>query len=285
MSVKQVLYEPVGSVFGGASSATETDETLGELVYRATDPAEMRMREEPDAPPVLEGRMMPYDEWTEVNSAVEGHFLERFAPGSLGKTMRERAHRIRALFEHGLDFLGRQPIATIEEFDERDDGAYYEATLLRGLPDLLVDGLRHGQYGSSIRFRPVPGKWDRNRKPEASDHNPEGIPEHTIREAYVLEFSVVTFPQYEGATAHVRSLTDEVHARQLLGNPERLIEIIRATSEPQHSGREEPEPEPQEDPAAAPPASVPQRSRSTQPTRKYLTPQEAEPTWRIKRNR
>src|SRR5688572_4396690 len=94
---------------------TTTDDTqAGELVYRATEPAQMRLREEGDGAPVLEGRMMPYEEWTEVKSSVEGHFLERFAPGALGKTMKERAHRIRALFEHGLDFLGRQPIATIE---------------------------------------------------------------------------------------------------------------------------------------------------------------------------
>jgi HK97 family phage prohead protease len=232
----------------------------------------MSLRETAEGGAILEGRMMPYNEWTEVNSSIEGHFLERFAPGSLAKTMLERARRIRVLFEHGLDRLGKQPIATSDAFDDREDGAYFEATLLRGLPELLVEGLRSGVYGSSIRFRPV--KWDRARSPEESEHNPGGIPEHTIREAYMQEFSVVTFPQYEGATAAVRSLTDEISARQLMANPEKLLEIIQrmdstdATSEPQHShGEEGQEPDPS--------------SRSTQPTRDYLQPQEGVPTWRL----
>ena len=261
-------------------STTETEtETQPELAYRATDPEAMRFRDEADGAARLEGRMMPYGEWTHVRSTVEGTFMERFAPGSLAKTMRERGHRIRALFEHGLDFLGRQPIATIDEFRDEDDGAYYGATLLRGLPDLLLEGLRHGQYGSSIRFRPVPGKWDRVSSPGESEHNPDGIPEHTIREAYVQEFSVVTFPQYEGATASVRSLTDEVAARQLMKDPARLAEMIMARTEPQHSVREEPEPEPDPEPGPETEPEAPERSRRTQQTRDYLQPQEGEPSW------
>jgi hypothetical protein len=57
-------------------------------------------------------------------------------------------------------------------------------------------------YGSSVRFEPL--KQDRVRFPKRSEHNPEGIPEHTIREARIREFSVVSFPQYAGATAQVR---------------------------------------------------------------------------------
>jgi hypothetical protein len=53
--------------------------------------------------------MVPYGEWTEVRSSVEGHFLERFAAGSLGAALRERGARIRVLFQHGTDRLGRHP--------------------------------------------------------------------------------------------------------------------------------------------------------------------------------
>lgn len=261
-------------------SENEQVETLdgGELVYRASQPEAMLFREEGDGGLMLSGRMMPYGEWAEVRSSVEGHFMERFELGSLAKTLKERATRIRALFEHGMDFLGRQPIATIDAFRDEDDGAYYDASLLRGLPDLLVEGLRRGVYGSSIRFRPI--KWDRVRSPAQSEHNPDGIPEHTIREAFVQEFSVVTFPQYEGATASVRSLTDEVAARQLLRDPERLIEIIRSTSEPQHSGREEPVAEAElADPAEPSEVTDPERSRSTQPVRDYLKPRGGDKKW------
>lgn len=266
-----------------AANETESTEIQdgGELVYRASEPEQMRFRDDGGGALILEGRMIPYDEWTEVDSSIEGHFMERFAPGALAKTLRERATRIRALFEHGLDFLGRQPIATNFEFRDQDDGAYFQASLLRGVPDLLIEGLRAGQYGSSVRFRPIPGKWDRVRSPGQSEHNPEGIPEHTYREAYVHEFSVTAFPQYEGSTAALRSITDDIYSRQLGGGLDRLIELIRAaeppatetttkTTEPQHSQQEaEDPPEPE------------QRSRSTQPSRDYLRPEEEDKPWRL----
>lgn len=240
----------------------------GELVYRATGQEHTSIRAAEDGGIILEGRMMPYDEWTEVNSSIEGHFMERFAPGSLAKTMTERGARIRVLFEHGLDFLGRQSIAAGLVFEDRDDGAYYDSTLFRSVPDLIVEGLRHGVYGSSIRFRPV--KMTRDRSPEPSDHNPDGLPEHTIREAHVTEFSVVSFPQYEGATAAVRSLTDEIAARQLLSNPDRLLEIIASRkTEPQHSGHEE---------TGQVSAVEPLHSAATHD---YLNPKEGAPSWQL----
>jgi HK97 family phage prohead protease len=170
------------------------------LVIRSAEP--VRFREDGDGS-TLEGRMVPYDEWTEINNSKEGHILERFAPGALARTISEHGARIRALFEHGEDKnIGRQPIAVIEDMRDEPDGAYYRASLLEGLPPLLVAGLRRGLYGSSIRFGAI--RADRVRSPRRSSHNPDGIPEVTVREARVREFSVVTFPQYAGATAAVR---------------------------------------------------------------------------------
>lgn len=204
----------------------------GESAYRATAPELMRLLEDAGETPVLEGRMMPYNEWTEVNSPIEGHFMERFAPGSLAKTMSEQGARIRALFEHGFDaVLGMQAIADVPQFREEDDGAYFRADLLDGLPPLLVSGLRRGLYGSSIRFKPVKG--EKVRSPKPSDYNPKGLPEITYREASMREFSVVTFPQYAGATAHVRSITDEI--RQLRGLTPMIESKPAEVSEPQHS--------------------------------------------------
>jgi HK97 family phage prohead protease len=246
----------------------EQEEQLsgGEYVYRVAEPALMRFVEEDGSAPVLEGRMMPYNEWTEINSSVEGHFMERFVNGALAKTMSEQASRVRALFEHGLDVsLGRQPIAADITLSEEEDGAHYRATLLEGLPPLLLAGLRSGVYGSSVRYRPV--KASRVRYPQRSESNPDGIPELTIREAYLKEFSVTPFPQYAGATAHIRSLTDEIAAKQLLKDPEHLLAIIANRTEPQHSEREQTE---------EPPVK---RSRSTQPQRDYLQPPKGDPTW------
>jgi phage head maturation protease len=245
--------------------------TGGEFVHRTTDTEPIRFTQEGDAEPVLTGRMMPYGQWTEIRSRVEGHFLERFARGSLVKTMNERLRSIRILYEHGLDFLGKQPIAEFESFEERDDGGYYSAPLLRKVPELLVEGLSRGLYGSSVRFKPM--QWDRVRSPKRSEFNPDGIEERTVREAYIKEFSVVTFPQYEGATAGIRSLTDEVAAKQLLGDPVALLEALNTATgtraEPQHSEREEPEDQ------------APEPSRSTQPVHDYLRPEEDESSWRL----
>jgi HK97 family phage prohead protease len=146
--------------------------------------------------------MVPYNEWTEVDSKREGNFLERFAPGSLSKALKERGSRIRALFQHGMDSLiGRQPIADIEEMWEREDGAHFRSRLLEGVPELIVSGLRRGLYGSSISFRA--SKFERVSHPRRSAHNPDGVEERTITEAGIYEFSLVTFPQYQGATARV----------------------------------------------------------------------------------
>jgi HK97 family phage prohead protease len=265
----------------GAGMPDDQHETMsgGEVVSRDLNPAAMRFREEGDSPPILEGRMMPYDEWTEVRSPIEGHFMERFAPGSLAKTMAEQADRIRVMFEHGFDSVfGKQAIAAVDEMRDEADGAYYRASLLQGVPELLISGLRRGLYGSSIRYAPV--KWERVRSPKASDHNPESIPEHTVREAAMKEFSVVPFPQYSGATAMVRSSTYELVARQLLADPASLLEYITnntdrtsttALTEPQHSDPEEPV-----EPVA------PERSRSTQqPSRDYLKPGKGDAPWRL----
>lgn len=250
----------------------------GELVFRATEPAAMRFRDEGEGARVVEGRMMPYGEWTEVRSAIEGHFLESFAVASLAKTILEQAQKLRALFEHGLDrAFGRQTIAEIDELRDEPDGAYYRMSLLDGLPPLLVSGLKRGLYGSSVRFRPE--KMDRARFPKRSEYNPDGIEERTVREASIRELSITAFPVYAGATAHVRSLTDEFAAKQLLGDPTLLLEMLRSTtkeSEPPHSEEETP---PEPDPA---PEDEAEESRSTQPVRDYLSPQEGAPSWRLK---
>jgi HK97 family phage prohead protease len=248
--------------------------TSGELVYRASEPASVSVvagTDNADGPIVVEGRMMPFGEWTEVRSSIEGHFFESFAPGSLTKTIAEQGHRVRALWEHGLDtVLGRQAIADVEEMREEDDGAYFRAALLDGLPTLLVSGIRRGLYGSSIRFRPL--KWDRVRSPRRSDMNPDGLEERTIREAYLKEFSITPFPQYAGATAGIRSITDEVAARQLLADPERLLEILRSAPKDSVSDQA------MDEPPHSPPTAEPVGSRSTRTTRRdYLAKEE--PQW------
>lgn len=197
-----------------------------ENLIRAVMPGvELRAADGDPTKPVLFGHFARFGEWTEIRSAWEGNFMERFAPGAFKKTIMESRDRMRVLFQHGQDpEIGDKPIAAIRELREDDEGAFYEADLFDGLPDLIVEGLRAGQYGASFRFNML--REDRNDRPEPSEHNPDGLPERTIKEARVAEFGPVTFPAYGGATAGVRSLTDEFLMSAMRCDPDKAREMF-----------------------------------------------------------
>ena len=80
---------------------------------------------------VLSGNFLVFDQWTEIKSSWEGNFMERFAPGSVKKTIREQRDRMKVLFQHGQDpQIGDKPLGSIRELRETDEGAYYEVDLL-----------------------------------------------------------------------------------------------------------------------------------------------------------
>jgi HK97 family phage prohead protease len=198
-----------------------------ENLIRAVMPA-VEYRDAPsegDAGPVLFGHFARFNEWTEIRSAWEGNFMERFVPRAFTKTLSERGNNLKVLFQHGQDpEVGDKPIAAINSVREDDEGAFYEARLFDGLPPLVMDGLRAGQYGASFRFSVV--REEINDSPERSDHNPDGLPERTVKEAKVAEFGPVTFPAYGGATAGVRSLTDEFLMSAMRSDPEKAREMF-----------------------------------------------------------
>lgn len=167
------------------------------------------------------------DRWTEIDSAYEGHFMERIAPGAAAKTIRENKANMRILLQHGRDpQIGNKPIASLDELGENDLGGYARGELFPSLDPLVVDGLRAGQYGASFRFGVM--RDDLVKKPGPSDYNPKGLPERTVKEMAVREMGPVTWGAYSGASADVRSITDEVHFATLAGMPEkRLLELVR----------------------------------------------------------
>jgi HK97 family phage prohead protease len=182
---------------------------------------------------VLRVLFSPVGEWTEINSAWEGNFLERFASGSWRKTIRESAAKVRSLFQHGMDpQVGDKPlgpIRTLLEDDERG-GGYGEVDLIDTSYNRdLLPGLKAGLYGASHRFAAMRETWDDN--PDPSEHNPKGLPERTIKEARLMEFGPVTFPAYEGASAGVRSLTDEFLMRCFERDPARLRAMFEQATE------------------------------------------------------
>lgn len=196
-------------------------------LVRSVPPVEVRDAGE-DAGPILEGYFARFDEWTEIKSAWEGNFMERIAPGAFRKSFKETTPKV--LLNHGADpVLADKPLGRVDSLAEDDEGARYEVALYRGIDELVMEGLRDGAYGASFRFRVV--KEELNEEPDPSDANPHGIPERTIKEAQVMEFGPVTFPAYEGATAGVRSLTDDLYVERLKQEPERVRELLELVRE------------------------------------------------------
>jgi phage head maturation protease len=114
----------------------------------------------------------------------------------------------------------------IEDLSEDETGARYTVPLFDTSYNRdLVPGLRAGAYGASFRFRVTREAF--NRTPEPSAYNPDGLPERTIQEASVSEFGPVTFPAYAGATAGVRSLTDDFLIQAFTQSPDRLRELMQ----------------------------------------------------------
>ena len=247
------------------------------ISFRAADPSAA------DAPNdgrlgTLTGHFAVFNEWTEINSIWEGNFLERIAPGAFKKTFRERTPKV--LFQHGGDpVVGDKPLGSIDALREDDVGGYYEAALIDTSYNRdLLPGLERGLYGASFRFRVI--REDIDEEPGTSDTNPRGLPERTIREAQVMEFGPVTFPAYAGATAGVRSMTDDYIFQRFLTQPDRLRELLTHFAKLPNAAAEEAaeeEPAPTED-RAEPEAHPVDVRRDTRPL--FGTDKETE-SWRL----
>jgi HK97 family phage prohead protease len=253
-----------------------TDETARpqrETLIRAAFPAvEFRDASEADLEDghlgLLRILFSPTNEWTEIHSHWEGDFMERFAPGSWKKTIREQASKIRSLFQHGMDpQVGDKPLGPIRLLEENDRGGYGEVPLLDTSYNRdLLPGLKAGLYGASHRFRVM--RDEEVTVPEPSDYNPTGLPERTIREAQLLEFGPVTFPAYDGATAGVRSLTDEFIMDCIRSDPERLQEMLEQATELRVDKPDEQDPQdnaPSEDDAEPEEVHLADERRETKP--------------------
>jgi phage head maturation protease len=206
--------------------------------------------------PKLSGHLAVFDQWTRISSMFEGEFMERIAPGSSLKTIKENRDRIQITFNHGHDpSLGDQVLADLRDIGEDETGTFYEADLFPEIPPLLMRGLRHGKYGASFRFSVVkeePSRWWEKRPTKETEYNPDRLPERTIRELALYEFGPVTYPAYAGATSGVRSTTDFYMSQRLTGDPEKLLAMIQANALPDEA-EDEPHSEPVSRVIAVPP--------------------------------
>jgi HK97 family phage prohead protease len=158
----------------------------------------------------LVGHLAVFDQWAEVNSRLEGRFMERMARGAFVKTIREGIKGLRVLFNHGEDpQIGFKPLGTIAKLEEDARGVAYEVDLFdTDYVRSIIPPLEAGQFGSSFTFRAVQDKRQVNSRPERSDWNPDGIPEVTVHELKMREFGPCMFPVYAGTDAALRSATD-----------------------------------------------------------------------------
>lgn len=250
-------------------------------IVRALRPApELRAADNDDGARTMVGHFSVFDTWYEVNSMFEGHFLERTAPGAFADTIAEDRQGVKVTFNHGYDVLGDQVLGPIDVLREDGTGPYYEVPLFRSVPDLIVEGLEAGVYGSSFRFRVTGDEWD--DEPGESGHNPRGLPERTITKVRLMEFGPVTYPANPDATAGVRSMTDDYYERLRDRSPTQFEAACRAAQVP--TGRPDtwsaggggandtpdgvsPDPQP-------PAAPTPSRTESTVPESTTLTVEE-----------
>jgi phage head maturation protease/proteasome lid subunit RPN8/RPN11 len=163
----------------------------------------------------LFGCAVRWGDWTRIDSAVEGLFLECFSPSSLTRTVQDQGHRIKLQYGHGRDpAIGDKPIAALQRLDVGASGLDYSGELLDAdYVRSILPALKAGLLGSSMRFQVVRDEY--TAKPKRSDFNPDGIAERVVTEARLLEISAVVWPAYPNATAFVRSGTDEYLRQQL----------------------------------------------------------------------
>jgi HK97 family phage prohead protease len=218
------------------------DAPTTDLVRAIRESPEFRAVDESDSLGYLSGHVITWDDWYEVNSAYEGHFMETVARGATVKTITENRSAIKSLFDHGHDpELGNKVLGTFDVLEEDEQGLRYGVNLFDTSYNRdLLPGLKAGVYGSSHRFRVIPDKDHWNDSPERSERNPEGIPERTIREMAIFELGPVSFPANPKATAGVRSisLTDEWRSRHYhdLATPDREPAPQLEQEPPRHSG-------------------------------------------------
>jgi HK97 family phage prohead protease len=207
-------------------------ETLKDLdLVRAVAPAQkttgLRADGDTVGMPTMVVRFSAFGTWYPIDSQWEGRFLERTERGAFAKTMREQGSQVKVQFDHGYDSrIGSVLLGMPTSLREEEDSPVGEVPLWDTAYNReLIPGLEAGAYGSSFRFRVMRDEWD--DAPRRSEHNPDGLPERTIKEVRLMEFGPVVWPANPDSTAGLRSLTDDFYARMRSQDPHR-VEALEA---------------------------------------------------------
>ena len=221
---------PISRPTGDGVSANGGPPPREDIVRAITPGYELRSGEvDGTVVPIMFGHFAVFNEWTLIDSAWEGRFLERVSRGSFTKTFQENRDLIKCLFQHGKDpHIGMKVLGRPSVLEEDEYGALYEVPLLpTAYNDELLPGLREGLYGVSFRFSVIQDEFVQH--PRRSAHNPEGLPERTLTEVRCREFGPCTFGAYVSADAAIRSATDEFMLERLAEDPVLLQELVART--------------------------------------------------------
>ena len=154
---------------------------------------ELRQAKDKDKYHRVEGRVVPFNKPTQIFRDL----YEEFAPGSFTRTLKEEDQDAALLIEHRGLAIARCSNNTVT-FSESDEGLEFEAKLDRNDPDVqaLVPKLDSGVISEmSVGFFPI----------EYSIREEEDYDTIIVRDAELVEGSFVTFPQYDGTSAELRS--------------------------------------------------------------------------------
>lgn len=191
---------------------------------------ELRDVETTDSLSMMTGRAVPYAEWANI-----GWFLESFAPGSLGKSIKEAARDLPLnLFHNGSSF----PIGAASKWVERGDGLFGEWRL--DSSELAQEAARLAEAGMltglSIEFQPIRSEWL-----EAEVWDPSAGPEFmdkcTRVEARLGAVGLVQTPAYVAAgvelvrSADARRLLDHQRAASGGGSSTPLLDAMKAQTD------------------------------------------------------
>lgn len=172
-------------------------------IHRAVLPSPVLIeRTASEGAQILDVTFALFDRWAEINSPVEGHFLERVSRGAFAKSIRENLSNIKATLSHGKDpSLGNTVLGTIESIREEEDRAVPRVKLFPSVPALLLDGLKAGVYGASFRGASIKEKVE--YRPKRSAHNPEALPEITRQEIRLRDVGPCPFAAYSETSARI----------------------------------------------------------------------------------
>lgn len=163
---------------------------------RALPVAEVRVSQDAEGRPVLEGYAVLWDSWSEDL----GGFRERFLKGAFRRSIEEGD--VRVLWQHNGEYVIGRTSAGTAELEEDDTGLRYRATP----PDTqwakdMLESIRRGDVDqNSFAFRARSGGEEWLIK--------DGMHYRTVTDAELYEVGPQTFPAYPDTSVAVRALRE-----------------------------------------------------------------------------